>query len=411
MARQLAVAEPSQLSAVKSLICTETVRHCVDYYGRDLQSLVLTGSVAREEATFADGTDGSKILGDAEFLLIFKEAACLPPLCDVDRLQHEIESSLLRNGLDCAVSLSAGHPNYLRKLPRHIFTYELLAYGEVIWGDANVLSLIPSFLPSEISLEDAWCTLCNRMVEQLEVITGLHSPTGALPQPIYYRTVKLWLDMTTSLLVFAGAYEPTYRQRAERVQQLAASGSLEDCPFSLSEFSQQAMSCTQWKLGLIDKGPEATWGFWQATLEYARMLWRWELQRLTGTTGRAADKRLLECWSDGQALSRRMRGWLFVLRRQGWLRGLRFWPRWAHRAWRGTPRYWIYAAASELLFRVPAIIFADSNEPPAFGELSELERYLPLIRKPSPGEHHAGWRHLAAEIAWNYHEFLEGTRA
>jgi hypothetical protein len=396
--------------AWKTLICEETVGRCAQAYGDDLQAVVLTGSLARNEATLVEVSSSCHVLGDADFLLLFRERAPLPTNSAVETISRSVERALDERGVDCHVTLSAVHPAYLRKLGREIYAYELRVSGQVLWGDPTLLSLVPTFAASEISREDAWRLLCNRMIEQIEAVDGLVDTPRAPSSRIAYPTVKLYLDMATSYLVFAGAYEPTYRRRAERLKALAgAARSGDDAPFPLRDFADRVLACTEAKLlgpGQADRSILAPGTLLcKDTVEYARRLWRWELIRLTGFEAQLSDLALLEVWARLQPLHARLRGWLYVLRHQGWYRSWRNWPRWAA-LWRASPRYHAYAAASELLFRLPRLMAASEGRQEPIVDWHALHGRLPLVHDRRPG-----WRPLAADIVWNYHTFLEGTRA
>src|SRR5204862_702462 len=106
--------------------------------------------------------------------------------------------------------------------------------GQAIWGDAGALALIPDFSPSEIPLEDGWRLLCERIVEQLSVADQLLEWRPTLSAEAHYQTVKLYLDMATSFLLFSGVYAATCREPSKR---LAISTrkpcSVVDIPFAL----------------------------------------------------------------------------------------------------------------------------------------------------------------------------------
>jgi hypothetical protein len=146
-------------------------------------------------------------------------------------------------------------------------------------------------------------------------------------------------------------------------------------------------------------------GSWREAAWEARRLWRWELSRLTGASADLSDRRLRELWMRRQPLASRARGWAYAVRRHGWHRSWRHWPRWARLARRGSPRHWIYGAATELLFALAS--------PPggttvlAGADLRELARALPL----SDAGAREGWRAMAAHVYRAYQDLLVETRA
>ena len=406
-------------SAPHTIICKEAQRAFTEQYGGSLQAIVLTGSLARDEATWVEQVNRRELLSDAEFLLIFHPTAALPAALHLDALRQNLEANLLQRGIACHVGLSAAHLTYLRNLRPAIFAYELRVCGQVVYGDAQTLSLIPAFSPADLPLEDAWRLLCNRMIEQLEVADQLLNRRDSLPRSVFYRTVKLYLDMATSFLVFAGAYEPSYRQRAEKLAQLAAEEISEDrLPFPLAKFAERVTACTEIKLNASrPSGPSAPaadsnfgFTFWEEAVEYARLLWRWELANLTGTKTPSPNGDLLSRWIQRQRLAQRLRGWLYVVRKQGWHRSWRNWPRWARHAWGASPRYRIYAAASELFFQLPLLLQAPGQGPQAV-DWDEIGSRLPVRWAPPDCPGSVPWRGLAADVVRNYHEFLEDTKS
>src|SRR5688572_30998474 len=55
-------------ATMKHIICKETSRLGQQLYRDRLRAVVLTGSLARNEGTFIEGTGGCRLHGDAEFL-------------------------------------------------------------------------------------------------------------------------------------------------------------------------------------------------------------------------------------------------------------------------------------------------------------------------------------------------------
>jgi hypothetical protein len=397
--------------ALRATIGSETARLCAMQYAGQLRAVVLTGSLARDEGTWRTTGGMSRALGDAEFLLVFADRAPLPAVRNVQSLVKKIDSRLAELGIVCPVTLSPVRGAYLRRLRPAIFAYELRASGQVVWGDAAVLSLIPAFSAADIPLEDAWRLLCNRLVEQLEVASDMSEPSTAPASPALYHTVKLHLDMATSLLVFLGSYEPTYRQRAERLRDLARRKDQTDhYPFRLDPFARIVTACTEWKLaGGDDQAPEGV--SWDGVIERARRLWRWEIARLSGVSTELPDPALLEAWLSRQSAADRARGWLHVLRKCGWQRSWRSWPRWAQLARRASPRYLVYSAACRLLFELPRFGVKDTDETREGGAWEGLWEDLPVIRPWANQGRALPWQEAASEITWSYREFLVGTRA
>jgi hypothetical protein len=409
---------PADNRFLKAAIIEETGAACSRAYSGPLRALVLTGSLAREEATFVSSDAGWKSRGDAEFFLVFDERANLPAAGEMNELSEKISARLRERKIRCAIGLDAVHPRYFARLRPHIFAYELRTCGQVIWGDTKVLSLIPNFPASAIPLEDAWRLLANRLIEQLEVAPLPAAGRAFDLSDWLYRTAKLYLDMATSLLVFLGHYEPTYRGRLERLRSLASQLPQKNgVPFPLDDFAERVALCTHFKI----EGGEAANGFLaphaledtarasKEALSYAQRLWRWELARLTRLQGQVPDSQLLRTWMRLQPLSDRLRGWLFVLRTCGWQKSWREWPHWMWAARHASPRYCVYAVASELLFEDADPVAAGSAEAGSGDFLKDLRRQLPVPpeQETAPGDRQA----IVASVIWSYHRFLEKTRS
>jgi hypothetical protein len=400
-------------ATVTRRICEEASRACEREFGRRLRALILTGSFARGEGSFMRKNETWQALSDAEFIVLLSDSARLPSTTEQQQFSSKTSQALLAHGVSCSLSFGFVHADFLRQLQPSIFAFELRTCGQVLSVDASVLSLAPKFEASEIPLEDAWRLLCNRLVECLEVLKCMESDAKSISPHVSYRIVKLYLDMCTSLLVFCRAYQPGYVQRAAALRKLAQSGPADE-PFSLREFSNLVSAATEFKIdgkhgeefGAFDRTQLAS-----ATAEamsYARQLWRWELKKLTASHDDADDQQLLKRWMRRQGMARRLRGWAYVCRKQGWYRSWREWRRWLGLMREASPRYCIYAVAGEICFGLPAM----PNDVRRLTD-SDCRRWRNLlpVHKQIPSSERSLWSQLVAETLWNYQQFLVETRA
>jgi hypothetical protein len=394
----------------KQAMCERIVGHCVRIYGDRLSAIVLAGSMARDEATFVcDGKD-VKLLGDADCVLIFRKDASLPADSETASLEHTIEEHLAKDGVCGKVGLSAVTPRFLENLPPDITTYELRNCGQVLWGEPDILSIVRNFSARDILREDAWRMLCNRMIEQLAYVGHLDNTCAELTPELHYATVKLFLDMATSYLLFAEQYAPSYRQRS--VSLLAfAERTHGDAPFPLKKFAARVAECTSWKLFGEARDCDRRVALWHEGISYLRRLWRWEISQLTGVRGEATIEFLCRQLAKQQTVQQRLRGWLSVVKRSGWLKSWRRWPRWMRLSLDSTPRYLIYRVATEVVFGMP-------NLPEHEGELLRrdvdwhaVQALLPERAPRSNAPQKPAWHALADDVLWNYSEFLLDTRA
>jgi hypothetical protein len=397
---------------MKAVLCEETLRLAAQVFRERLRAVVLTGSLARNEGTFAEDEQGCRLYGDAEFLLLFAEGATLPSDTDLSLIRRKIEERVLRRGLRATITLSAARPGYLSKLPPSIFAYELKYCGEVLDGDQAVLALVPDFTRADIPLEDAWRMLANRLVEQLESGDEMLEGRPTLSPGMHYRTVKLYLDMATSLLVFAGGYAPTYEERTRTLTLLARSpNGMTRWPFPLPEFSREVATCTRWKLSPAHPAPDEGRGFWERAVDHAQALWHWELGRLQGPDANAEARTLMARWVRHQPLQERLRGWAHVARQNGGLRSWPRWPRWGYLALSASPRYSVYEIAAELLFELRGAGTGAVNGKNGERQWLELGRRLPVLRQAGSPDGEPAWRDLAADVLFNYREYLLSTRS
>ena len=432
-----------------------------DSFQPGLRSLVLTGSLARDEGTWLRENGRDRLAGDAEFLAVFGEHDALPSPGAVAAVERAVENRLYESGLEVHIGISPVGPRYLRRLRPHIFAYELLEHGRVICGDENILALAPRFSSAYIPLEDGFRLLMNRIIELLEALCsprqesfrplgptdagmrarGLSSsesllltrgkgepalrssatngPSGGesfefCSEAVHYRAMKLWLDMATSFLLFQGQYEPTYRQRAERLAQMASlaeagsNGSVH-APIPLRRFAGRVSLATAYKLGTAKDIARISLEDLRSLIEDAHLLWRWQLGRLTGVDGSADDNELLEGWLKSQELAGRIRGWAATAKRYGLWRSAGMVPRWVRLGLKGSPRRLIYAAACEVFFGLNSIVSANGHSL----SREEMRTAQAILDLPvaSKCEAEDSWQDVGGAVAWNYHQFLESTRS
>jgi hypothetical protein len=374
-------------------------------FPQSLRAVVLTGSLARGEGTWIGDEVRYRLAGDAEFLVVFKEhAAQLRSAALVSELARAVENQLHDAGVEAHIGLSPVGPEYLRRLRPHIFAYELLEHGEVIWGDGNILTLVRAFSIADIALEDGFQVLVNRIIELLE---ALSNSSGSISHCVQYRATKLWLDMATSFLLFEREYESTYRRRADKLAQmvLAATGigGITAGPIPLNHFSERVQLATDYKLGKSDRAPIICGENLAGLIEDAHSLWRWELARLVRSDPSASDDELLSRWTRAQDVVGRMRGWAAIVKRFGPRASARLMPRWARWGLVGSPRRLIYGVASQLFFALPAILAHRVG-----GSYGKWTRRLPVMNESASAP---SWQNVGRAVAWNYHHFLEGTRS
>lgn len=373
------------------------VRASRDTFGPTLRAVVLTGSLARNEASYILREGRTVLQSDVEALVVLHDGAALPSRASLQALRQLAQSYLAERGVSVEVSFSVVHGTYLRRLPPHIYSYELRSCGVVLYGEASILSLIPDFAATELSREDAWRLLSNRLIEQMGAAEEQESVSV-----IRYHTVKLCLDLASSLLVFFGSFEAGYRARLQCMEELALTQQAQELPVPMEEFMPLVRLCTSAKLKpeiAVDLGE----GFEGRMTRWAWQIWLWELHRMNNSDERATAKRMVCAFGRSQGKKKLLRGWLYAVRRTGWLGSARYWPRWISLFAAGlTPRHAIYLAAYRW------------HECCCGNALRELPKSIERVRVllPVRGDVSvASASVMNAQLVWNYKEFTVETRA
>jgi hypothetical protein len=396
------------------------LRWCLLGLGARLKALILTGSLARNEATWQRTDQGIHFLSDAEFIVIIKDRAEIPSPELVTLVCSGVEEELRNKGVLCKLSFGAVHEAFLSRLGETIFGYELLTCGEVLYGDPDLLRNRSGFV-THVSEEDAWRMLANRTVELLEIVAAPMGDGGELSEAAQYRLTKLYCDMATSILVFKQEFVAGYQARADKLCDLHERGLLSDLPFDVDWFVRLVARCTDYKIAHAWDGPSpfSSRGSLQQAIAVLRALWAWELSRMHGVA-MSSPEALQQLHMRKQSWKERLRGWAFVVRRQGVLGSLHHGLHWLRLLRCASPRYCVYAAG---LAAVSNFQFADSGEtrqrpdltssgpgqPTAGDWPASSLRWLPVpdpLTRPGTSE-----RELAEAVLWNYREFLVETRA
>lgn len=340
-------------------IIIKALSDCVPIVGKysdNIISIVLTGSFAREEGSVLIEASGDfRVLGDVEFIVITKENIDFRQISNLLRLaEKDIENILIEKGITCSVEFSPVTRNFFKKIRPTIFNYEFFLYGNVLYGDPEILNKMPEIRASLIPKYDAFFLLCNRIVEQLSVFSKL-SFQKKYGVDVYYQLVKLYMDMAGSFLIITGRYEPSYGQRYKKFSQLTANDSfLSDEMFPI--FLKRLEEMTRFKLN-PEKIPDHEISnrnlqvLFYDSIKYVRKLWEWEI-RFLANTGKFGSFEI----KDYTALSKCLP---LKLRIRGWLKFL--WTAWkikeplsATKVFRlflsGTPQLFIYRVAAELYF-------------------------------------------------------------
>jgi hypothetical protein len=374
------------------------VQACREALGATLRAVVLTGSLARNEGSYILKEGQTILLSDVEAIVVLHDDAPLPSRESTKLLCDAAEQMLAARGVRVDVSLSLVHAAYLRQLPPHIYSFELRACGVVLFGDPAILEQIPNFAAPDLSAEDAWRMLSNRLIEQMEITaTTKDSNSDALR----YRSIKLCLDLASSLLVLSGRFEAGYRARLHCMEEFAVTPSAKQLPIFMEEFLPLVRMCTAAKLQpetVVDLGPD----FAERVTGWAWQIWLWELRQMNGDETHTTARAMIRGFGRKQGAARLLRGWLYAARRSGWLSSARYWPRWLSQLALGlTPRHAIYLAAYGWHEA------RKGNACDSINALASVHRLLPV----DGGAQVVTGTEVAAQVVWNYKQFAMETRS
>jgi hypothetical protein len=355
----------SRVAAVREQILATAVENVLACSRAALPAVVVGGSVGREEHTILLRDGRAKVLGDAEFFLICSTMQATRQFRGVlDSLAAEIEAQLSDRAIDCHITCSAMSVDTLRKMSPHILGLELRQTGKVLWGDPKTLELIPPFSLASIPRWDAWRSVSNRMIEQLDYVDALWNGDRSRLVELVYWTLKIQLELATVVLLFSGVYRPTYRERAEELERLH--GRLDGVPWATA-LANRVVACTEFKLNPNSASSYADFfsGAWETARELAfareeflavlgllRGVWLWGAEQLIGRELERGAQPLevgLEI-ALRQDWRWRARGWARLgLAERDWLT-IQGWARFLRLSLRGSPRFLLYAVSAALYF-------------------------------------------------------------
>ncbi|MGD2200572.1 MAG: hypothetical protein PVJ38_02930 [Candidatus Bathyarchaeota archaeon] len=187
-----------------------------------IQSLILTGSVARGEGSGIATDRGIEVYSDYDLMVLVAQSHH----SSIDRLRREsaslsrkISGELLGGGLLSGVSIYPLSVDELESLNPSMFTLQLRNCGKVLYGD-ECLDLIPDYGVEDIPRTDSLTMLNNRIATQIKFlepetfIWKTREDTRQVKMSIYHTAIA-FLDLSSSLLNLVGRFQLSYKERAE----------------------------------------------------------------------------------------------------------------------------------------------------------------------------------------------------
>lgn len=176
-------------------------------------SIILYGSYGRDEGAFYNKNGRIYSYNDYDILLI-----ALDPTTDEEL--RGIKQTLLHY-LDVRwIDISQIRISDLKSLKPTIFNFDLKYGSKTIWGDNNVLNLIPAFTPKQLTLRDAETLYFTRLYTFLGSLERVAFDVGTEGEESRFfrnQMAKAVLAIVDVLLLQKNMYHTSYRERVNRV--------------------------------------------------------------------------------------------------------------------------------------------------------------------------------------------------
>ncbi|MFH1680890.1 MAG: hypothetical protein ABIH26_09640 [Candidatus Eisenbacteria bacterium] len=315
--------------------------------GGGLLSLILSGSLAMGEGCAYPLEKGGLQPGsDIDLYLVTAEKNVGELGARMIGFRERLLSALGASGL--VVDLGVTSPDRLARLQPSVANCLLVRFGRTLAGDPETLRLARRPRFEEIPPRDGFLLLLNRTVEELAEFRT-RAPRGAAERDFWYRFGKTVRDIGTSVLVAAGSFRPTLRERRDALPDRLIHEGIEERAPGL------ALDHTFWSLQKerpdIEEarrryGGEGAFREVQARKRrYVGAVWEWERARVFGARPGAERG---EATRAAESVRRRIGAWARFLGREG-PRGLGPFARALARSLPATPLGANYEAAVLLL--------------------------------------------------------------
>jgi hypothetical protein len=360
-------------------------------------SLLLAGSLARDEGSFLLTPAGPQLFNDVDLVLVTER-----PVPAAVASAWEREATLLLapdspydgdglSPLGLHVDLAVLPRSRLGRLPCTLFNFDLLS-ARVLAGE-NVLPELPPFRPSDIPAREALLLLGNRCLSLCE---SAGPPKAGTALWMYYHALKAVIDAGAALLILSGRYRTPQGERLSVLESVLRA----DYPSLLARWPHLTQMVEAAAAERRRLRADTTWGEavarWRQAREVILHTMRCSLVRVLGQSERSPWETLSEnmqtWWTSFGALAegRRLHG---ALARWTALRV-------ARRPRRLLTQAAVHAAAPHL---VMAIDPAGETRDGYGGDLTLAASYLSKLNgRPMPDGDSGDWRDLrdAAVDCW-----------
>src|SRR5919198_3587136 len=177
------------------------VSYLFDFIGdKNIISVILTGSVARNQATYRYVKGKLALESDLDLVVVVKYVAIIKSFILIKCLSKKVTSDLVKRGLIVShVSFSVTTEKALLHSGPSIFYQDLSVNGKVIFGK-DIRSSFRSYKINKIPIQDLYRLLFNRMVESLEALVLSGALEGKLDEYSFDLIFKSLRKMNFALI-------------------------------------------------------------------------------------------------------------------------------------------------------------------------------------------------------------------
>lgn len=233
------------------------IRTCSEYLveqigERDVRAIILSGSFALNEGSVLFRESGPLFLSDIDLVVVLdSRRAHARTYARRHELGEACEALFPEATFSGHFGIGMFLPGEMRFLPPRPGVYDLKEHGVVLWGDGEVLSLIPAYRASQIGGIEALVLLENRMLALLGVYPGTGDAARDVSITFPYEIGRVYTDIATATLCVACTYRPSYDVRVRMMEEGADTG-----PINRLVSRSLVPLVAQWTRFKLDPGTE-----------------------------------------------------------------------------------------------------------------------------------------------------------
>ena len=138
---------------------------------KNIISIYLTGSVARNTATFIEKNEEFYLQSDLDFVVICSPKIILKSLLKIKPLSNKITEKLRKEKLLSHVSISVITESTLKNMLPTIFYQDFSNNGKLVYG-RDLKEIFPKYKTKDIPSKDIYRLIFNRMTELLAALVN-----------------------------------------------------------------------------------------------------------------------------------------------------------------------------------------------------------------------------------------------